>query len=148
MTRTITHIIVHCSATRADQNLTAADIDKMHRTRGFAKIGYHWVIKRDGTLEPGRNEKETGAHVTGWNAKSIGICMIGGANQKGQGEANFTDEQFTALDGLLKTLKSRYSSAKIIGHRDTGAKKDCPSFDIAHWLETSEVINPRNISTT
>jgi N-acetyl-anhydromuramyl-L-alanine amidase AmpD len=143
--RQITHIIIHCSASRADQNLTAADIEKMHRERGFIKIGYHWVIRRDGTLERGRDEKEAGAHAVGWNTKSIGICMIGGVNQRGQGEANFTDEQFAALDGLLKTLKSRYPDAKVIGHRDTGAKKDCPSFDVAHWLETGELINPRNI---
>lgn len=144
-TRNITHIIIHCSATRANQNLTAADIDKMHRVRGFDRIGYHWVIRRDGTLERGRDEKDVGAHATGWNSHSIGICMIGGVNNKGQGEANYTNEQFSALDGLLKALKSRYPKAAVIGHRDTGAKKDCPSFDVAHWLETGELINPRNI---
>lgn len=145
MSRKITQVILHASATTAHQDIGAAEIDKMHKARGFAKIGYHWVIRRDGTLERGRDEAEIGAHAVGSNANSIGVCLIGGADSKGRGEANYTPEQMAALDGLLKALKSRYPAAAVIGHRDTGAKKDCPSFDVKHWLDTGELARPRNL---
>jgi len=47
-------IVIHYSATYADQTVTRDDIDRMHRERGFREIGYHWFIRRDGTLEEGR----------------------------------------------------------------------------------------------
>lgn len=71
-------IIIHCSATRAGQDFTATDIDRWHRQRGFRSIGYHFVIRLDGTIEPGRDVALDGAHCTGWNHRSIGICYIGG----------------------------------------------------------------------
>lgn len=145
MSRKITSIIIHASATTSYQDIGAKEIDQMHKARGFAKIGYHWVIRRDGTLEKGREESEIGAHAIGWNTNSIGVCLIGGADKHGRGEANYTSEQMAALDGLLTALKSRYPSATVIGHRDTGAKKDCPSFSVKHWLATGELTAPRNI---
>ena len=60
-------IIIHCSATRAGQDFTATDIDRWHRQRGFRSIGYHFVIRLDGTIEPGRDVALDGAHCTGWN---------------------------------------------------------------------------------
>ena len=69
-------IIIHCSATRAGQDFTATDIDRWHRQRGFRSIGYHFVIRLDGTIEPGRDVALDGAHCTGWNHRSIGICYI------------------------------------------------------------------------
>lgn len=69
-------IIIHCSATRAGQDFTAADIDRWHRQRGFRSIGYHFVVRLDGTIEPGRDVALDGAHCTGWNHRSIGICYI------------------------------------------------------------------------
>ena len=74
-------IIIHCSATRAGQDFTATDIDRWHRQRGFRSIGYHFVIRLDGTIEPGRDVALDGAHCTGWNHRSIGICYIGGLDR-------------------------------------------------------------------
>lgn len=65
-------IIIHCSATRAGQDFTAADIDRWHRQRGFRSIGYHFVVRLDGTVEPGRDVALDGAHCTGWN---IGLSV-------------------------------------------------------------------------
>ena len=59
-------IIIHCSATRAEQDITAADIESWHRARGFWTIGYHYVIRLDGTIEPGRDVTLDGAHCMGW----------------------------------------------------------------------------------
>lgn len=144
--RTINEIIVHCSATPACLDIGAAEIDAMHRRRGFRSIGYHWVIRTDGRLEEGRRESVAGAHVAGRNANSIGLCLIGGADRQGGGEANFTAPQMATLGRLLAGLLIRYPGARVLGHRDTGAQKDCPSFDIAHWLASGEMIRPRNLA--
>jgi N-acetylmuramoyl-L-alanine amidase len=72
--------VIHYSATYPDQDLSAADIDRMHRGRTppFRCIGYHWVIRGGGTVEPGRPEIELGAHVAGQNTGKIGICWADG----------------------------------------------------------------------
>ena len=90
-------IIIHCSATRAGQNITAADIDCWHRARGFWSIGYHYVIRLDGTIEPGRDVTLDGAHCMGWNQRSIGICYVGGLDKEGRPADTRTDAQRTAL---------------------------------------------------
>ena len=82
--RNIDSIIVHCSATKAGQDFTAADIDCWHRERGFNGIGYHYVIRLDGKLEKGRDVSLAGAHCRGWNERSVGICYIGGVDENGR----------------------------------------------------------------
>ena len=62
--RKINKIILHCSATEADKPFTAADIRKWHKARGFADIGYHFIVDLDGTIEPGRPVEQVGAHCT------------------------------------------------------------------------------------
>ena len=127
--RTINEIIVHCSATQEGKDFTIADIDRWHRQRGFTKIGYHYVIYRDGTIHVGRNESEVGAHCLGHSQNSIGICYIGGLSSDGKTPKDTrTDAQKKALTTLLQALKKKYPSASIHGHRDF-AKKACPSFD-------------------
>lgn len=132
-------IAIHCSATTDKMNIGAADIDKWHRKQGWACIGYHYVIRRDGTVEEGRDETVVGAHVQGFNSNSIGICMAGGvdANDISKAVNNFTEAQFKSLKQLLVDLKVRYPKAKIQGHRDfPDVKKACPSFDVKAWLKT------------
>jgi N-acetylmuramoyl-L-alanine amidase len=132
-------IAIHCSATTEKMNIGAADIDKWHRKQGWACIGYHYVIRRDGTVEEGRDEAVVGAHVANWNHNSIGICMAGGvdANDINKAVNNFTEAQFKSLKQLLIDLKVRYPKAKIQGHRDfPDVKKACPSFDVKAWVKT------------
>ena len=131
----ITHIVVHYSATYEDQNLTVKDIDKMHKARGWNGVGYHYVIRRDGTVEKGRPETTVGAHVGGQNSGKIGICCIGGLNRAtgpNQGVDNRTPAQVTALIRLIKEILSRHPSAKVVGHRDLAATQ-CPGFDVIPW---------------
>lgn len=135
-------IAIHCSATSEKQNFGAADINKWHRAKGWACIGYHYVIKRDGTIEQGRKESQVGAHVADWNAVSLGICMIGGvdADDHTKAEDNFTPEQYASLKDLILELKTRYPKAKIQGHRDfPKVAKACPCFDVATWLKAEKI---------
>lgn len=134
-------LVVHCSATPASRDLTAADIDRMHRLeRGFLRIGYHFVIRRDGTVEPGRPLNMRGAHVENHNHESIGICLVGGVDDKLKPQANFTPAQLDSLDRLLAWMEAEFPTAVIQGHRDfPGVAKACPSFDVKHWLSTGQV---------
>ena len=134
--KAIEYLVVHCSATPPSlHNIGAAWIDKIHKEQmGWRKIGYHYVIKRDGKLEYGRDENEVGAHVKGYNDRSLGICLIGGVDKKNRPANNFTDEQFITLQALLNHLSLKYPHAIICGHRDfPDVKKDCPCFDVKSW---------------
>lgn len=127
--RKITEIIVHCAATPEGRHFTAADIDSWHRRRGFAGIGYHYVVLLDGTVEPGREEERAGAHCLGRNACSIGVCYIGGCAADGVTPKDTrTPAQRAALLRLLGELLRRFPGAAVRGHRDFAAKA-CPSFD-------------------
>lgn len=127
--RTINEIIVHCSATAEGKDFTVSDIKKWHLARGFSDIGYHYVVYRDGSINKGRDESKTGAHCTGHNTHSIGVCYIGGCAKDGKTPKDTrTDAQKKSLLVLLRELKSKYPMATIHGHREF-ANKACPSFD-------------------
>lgn len=141
--RKINLIVVHCSATPEGKDFTVNDIDRWHRARGFKKIGYHYVVYRDGTVHPGRSENEVGAHVSGYNNNSIGVCYIGGLTADGKkAKDTRTTAQKSGLLNLLIKLQKKYPDAKIVGHRDLSPDlnhdgkiepnewvKECPSFD-------------------
>lgn len=127
--RDIKEIIVHCSATPDGKDFTVDDIKRWHLQRGFSDIGYHYVIYRNGTIHVGRNESVIGAHCTGHNINSIGVCYIGGMDSSNKNPQDTrTPQQKDALLRLLKQLKKKYPRASICSHKDF-ANKACPSFD-------------------
>ena len=126
LNKKISLLVVHCSDTPNNQNLSAIDIHKMHLDFGWDGIGYHKIIKRSGAIENGRPEYWVGAHVRGKNDISLGVCLLG--------RDNFTKNQFKSLERVLKKWKKVYPDAKIVGHKDTGkTKKTCPNFDVINW---------------
>lgn len=146
----IDSIVVHCSATREGQDVRATDIDKWHKERGFAMIGYNYVIDLDGTVEVGRPLSRDGAHcntsgVSGkpYNKHSIGICYVGGLDKNGNAKDTRTEAQKKAMRGLIDSLMDKYPIIEVIGHRDASPDKNgdgevtknewikvCPSFDV------------------
>lgn len=136
--RNIDHLVVHCSATRPKMDIGAAEIRRWHVDgNGWADIGYHYVIRRDGQLELGRPIETAGAHVAGHNATSIGICLVGGIDDALRPQNNFMRAQFERLNALLSELRAQFPMTRILGHRDyPGVAKDCPCFDVAHWCMT------------
>lgn len=128
--RTIKELIVHCTATPEGRDFTVEQIRQWHLARGFADIGYHWVIYRDGSVHAGRPENIAGAHCLGHNQISIGICYVGGEAADGRHtpKDTRTEAQKQALAALLQKLKKQYPSATIHGHREF-ANKACPCFD-------------------
>lgn len=129
--RTITHIVVHCTATPEGRAHTAEEIRRWHRQRGWKDIGYHYVVRLDGTVEPGRPEAEPGAHVANRNSTTLGVVYVGGVDRHSlRPKDTRTQAQKAALLRLLRQLKAKYPQAQILGHRDfPGVAKACPSFD-------------------
>lgn len=128
--RKITKIIIHCSATPEGRDYTIADIDRWHKQKGWKGIGYHYVVYRDGSVHPGRSIEEIGAHCTGQNANSIGVCYIGGLSADGKtAKDTRTPKQKEALRDLVKRLQMKYPNASIHGHNEF-ANKACPCFDV------------------
>ena len=82
--RKINLIVIHCSATREDRTLTAFDLNLLHRRRGFNGTGYHYYIRKDGTVFLTRPVERIGAHARGFNENSIGICYEGGLDCRGR----------------------------------------------------------------
>ncbi len=122
-------IVVHCTATKEGVNITAKDVDRWHKVRGFAKIGYHFLIKLDGTVEIGRELGEVGAHVSGLNSVSVGVCYVGGLDRKtAEPKDTRTEAQKKSLLVTLMMLKEMFPNAKIVGHNKF-ANKACPCFD-------------------
>lgn len=142
-------IVVHCSATKEDKWVDAKDIDYWHKARGWSMIGYHRVIRLDGTVECGRALFMRGAHVSGNNTNTIGICMIGGLDSTGKPKNTFKQEQFNSL--MKEIIEIRQMCPNIInikGHRDYSPDlngdglitrgewtKECPCFDVNKWMK-------------
>jgi N-acetyl-anhydromuramyl-L-alanine amidase AmpD len=133
--RAIELIVIHCSATGPEMDIGAEEIRRWHKRRGWSDIGYHWVIRRNGDVETGRAEHRQGAHAKDYNRNSIGVCLIGGVDDNQYPEANYTPAQWHALDAVIEDLLDRYPDALICGHRDLGAPKACPCFDVDQWLD-------------
>lgn len=128
--RVIDKIIIHCSATPERKHFTTEDINNWHIQRGFKNIGYHYVIYLDGSIHKGRPEEEIGAHCTGANTTSIGICYIGGIDALTRKPKDTrTDAQKESLVKLVNELKNKYPSATVLGHNEL-SNKDCPCFDV------------------
>jgi len=165
MPRPISLIVIHCSASPNGDSLFRGSpglpgfqtpvtaIDGWHQKRGFhrdtkaraffnpqlAAIGYHYVIYRNGVTCTGRSEEEVGAHVSGFNQKSLGICLVG--------TDQFTLDQWNTLRDLVSRMQTRLPDARIVGHRDLSPDtngngvvekfewlKTCPGFDVAAWI--------------
>jgi N-acetylmuramoyl-L-alanine amidase len=131
----VAYLVIHCAATPSSMDIGVEEIRRWHRESGWFDIGYHYVIRRDGTIETGRDTETPGAHARGFNDKSIGICLVGGTKADGKTpEDNFTVAQYNALRKLLPELMIQFPWATILGHRDLpNVNKACPSFDVQEW---------------
>ena len=140
----VKYIILHCSANspKVADDFGVDELRNFHvNKRGWKDIGYHFVVRKDGVVEKGRDLKYEGAHTVGedaegnrYNAHSIGLCWVGGVDEDGNASGKTNIYQLTAWRALIQTLVILYPEAKVIGHRDMGANKACPSFDAEKFL--------------
>lgn len=129
--KSIRFLVLHCSATRCNQNYTVEQLMSDHRKRGFRTIGYHFYIRRDGTMTQHRQLLEVGAHARPYNHCSIGICYEGGLDEEGKPKNTLTPQQYERLRELFEVLHKLFPQAKVVGHRDLPGTtpKDCPCLD-------------------
>ena len=123
MKRNINLIVWHCSDSDNKLHDNVATITKWHIERGFATIGYHFLITKDGRVHKGRDLDAIGAHAKGHNSHSIGICLTG--------KDKFSKEQKTALKELTEQILESYnldwSNVKL--HNELDVNKTCPDFN-------------------
>ncbi|SOO46446.2 amidase [Yersinia phage fPS-53] len=132
-------IFIHCSATKPSMDIGVREIRQWHKEQGWLDVGYHFIIRRDGTIEEGRPVEAVGSHVKDWNSKSVGVCLVGGVNDKNQFDANFTPAQMHSLKEKIADLLDMYPDAALKAHHDV-APKACPSFNLSRWLKTGELV--------
>jgi N-acetylmuramoyl-L-alanine amidase len=138
-----THIILHTAAWPGDPGIE--DIRRVHvDENGWSAVGYHYLIRKDGTLEKGRPEELAGAHCRNknMNKKSIGICLSGHHDIEEP-----TEEQLSVLGFIVYRLRNHYDIPlyNVIGHREAGANKTCPGTkvdmdEIRNYLDAWEII--------
>ena len=141
--RQINRIIWHCAATQEGVDVSTETIRNWHvNGNGWSDIGYHYVIELDGSVHEGRPVERQGAHVSGHNEDSIGICYVGGVDANNKPKDTRTPTQRAALYDLTEELLGRYPGATVHGHNEY-ANKACPSFDAAKdWADRTQPETP------
>ncbi len=127
--RKISELIWHCTATPEGREVSAAEIDRWHKARGWTGIGYHKVVHLDGSVSQGRPESKIGAHVAGRNTGTIGYVYVGGVERDGKTPKDTrTAAQKRTMRRLTIEAIKKYGLTMVSGHRDYAAKA-CPCFD-------------------
>lgn len=124
--------MVDKDGTEIDRDVTAEEVHEWHLNNGWAGIGYHYVIRKDGTIERGRPEEAVGAHAEGHNWHTIGIHVSGTFN-----DHTPTKEQVESLARLVADICNRYelSIAVTCGHQYL-CSTDCPGTNLNNLLPT------------
>lgn len=131
--RTINEIIIHCTATPEGREVSVEQIRRWHKQRGFCDIGYHLIIHLDGSVDVGRPLSIAGAHCTGHNANSLGVCYVGGVDADNRPKDTRTPAQVATLRAIVQTARALMPNIIISGHNQY-ARKACPCFQITDLL--------------
>lgn len=137
--RNIKYIVVHCTATPTTTTLESIK-SYWKEQRGWGDTpGYHYFIKRDGTIVQLLDEKKNSYGVYKHNSECISIAYVGGIDKDGKPVDNRSDAQKHAMFDIIVRLTEKYPKAEVLGHRDfPGVKKACPCFDVKEWLKSYE----------
>lgn len=147
----VDYLVVHCSGTPPElDTVDAMYLDRVHRGFGWRKIGFHLVIKRDGTVQRGRVETEAGQHLRGFDDRSLAVCLVGGLHasesyvRRGRTLRkpwpDYTDAQMSSLRSVLDGWTVRHPSARVMGHSDAKRGRCCPCFDVGRWYHGGELV--------
>tara|TARA_R100001126_G_C4788580_1_gene130722 strand:- start:89 stop:508 length:420 start_codon:yes stop_codon:yes gene_type:complete len=127
--RNIDRIVLHCSATPEGKDYSVETIRDWHvNGRGWSDIGYHYVIRLDGSVELGRPIDKIGAHVKGHNKTTVGVCYIGGCDEDMQPKDTMTEEQACAFEEVVNSVRCLFGKDITIHGHNEYSSKACPSF--------------------
>ena len=128
-----TRIVIHHTGNPTDDDLSAEQLHRSHLNLGWAGVGYHFIVRKDGTIELGRPDWTVGAHAEGFNYTSIGVHVCGNFNA-----AEPTKAQLDALPMLLADICEAYgliaSDSVVMGHRDLMATA-CPGDNLYKHID-------------
>ena len=148
----IDSVVIHATDTFSNKNIGAEEIDAIQKKldpTGYAqenrrvKIGYHYVIRRDGRLQRGRDiskPSETSLDNRGRDDSCLSIVMVGGINspateqQFQRSSASFTREQYNTLEHFLKSFYNHVPGGDVYGHNDLNTDEEDPYFDVQEYI--------------
>ena len=131
------HIVLHHAAAI---KCSADDIHRIHISNGWTGIGYHFYIRKDGSVYEGRPIGTKGAHVEGQNSKSIGICFEGNFEKE-----KMLPEQINAGKELVSYIKNSYPFVTVKKHSDLNATV-CPGKNFPFDEVASGTTEPTNVT--
>ncbi|GAA0733702.1 N-acetylmuramoyl-L-alanine amidase [Clostridium oceanicum] len=109
-------ILHHAESSRC----SIEDVHSWHLNKGWSGCGYHYFVRKNGSIYKGRPDNAIGAHCLSYNSVSIGICTEGRFNVETMGAS-----QYNSLKELISYIKNKYNISKIYGHRELNST-DCP----------------------
>ena len=151
--RKIDRIVIHCTATKPGHDVDISDVREWHvKGNGWTDVGYHYVIKLDGTIQNGRPVRKMGAGVKGHNRDTIHVAYVGGCDNTGQPANTMNTAQMGAIYEICTALGRVFGALELIGHNDLTDEKACPSYNVretmgelVEWCQTPDQNPPKSI---
>lgn len=145
ITRDVTEMVIHWTETYSNSNIGSEEINKTQIALGLKGIGYHYVIRRDGSVQRGRPVNIQGEHadINGHNERSIGVVFVGGLNcptgtpnpLEYKSVNSLTRSQFTSFQEICKAFYRTFPGGQVLGHNDLDIAEDDPGFDVRDFCE-------------
>ena len=136
--REIKYIVIHCTATQPNTKKEAI-LSYWKNTLKWKTVGYHRLIDANGVIHELAKYEQVTNGVKGYNSNSIHFSYVGGVDEFNNPKDTRTLKQKESLLYLIKQAKKQFPNAIVQGHRDFGAKKACPSFDVKQWLKEENI---------
>jgi len=145
--RDVTEIVVHWTETPTNKNIGSEEINAIHLANGLAGIGYHYVIRRDGSLQRGRPVNIQGEHAVtnNHNERSIAVVFVGGINAPSEtpnlldftSVQSLTRSQFNTFDHICRSFYNVFAGGQVVGHQDIDALTIDPGFDVRAYVKAN-----------
>lgn len=142
--RRIREIVIHCTDTPKDREVTREEIKDWHmspppRGRGWDRLGYHFLIHLDGNIDLLTPVEYETYGCVGHNKHAIHIALVGGKDKFGKPVFELTESQELILKTLLKQNLRQTPGVKIYGHYELDKSKTCPNFNVQTWLKENGI---------
>lgn len=144
ITREVTEVVVHWTETPTNKNIGSEELNKIHLESGLKGIGYHYVIRRDGSLQRGRPVNIQGEHtlINNHDERSIGVAFVGGINvpsgtpnlENFVSAQSLTRSQFNTFDHFCRSFYARFPGGQILGHNDLDPIENDPGFNVREYV--------------